>query len=379
MSTMRRALRRVGPLVAVLALAFAVAAPAASADPRAEATEWLASQLKPTPASNPAHCDSFSPAGIVGQTIDCMLAFKAAGFESQRSTTYAYVLANMDDYVGEESCAEEPASLSAAAVAKLALAVEAQGGNPMDVGAGHRNLIADLQCLQDGEGRFRDISAGEDFSNVFGQSLAIVALRACEEGSCPSEPELAASTINPAGNYLRKQQCAEHNKEGVAGAFRSSLGLDTGECNAMTPFPSETEFNPNAVEVDSTGFAIEALLIRGGGLAKSAAKEAGIWLLANAAMSKSPPRIHWDGYCSFTEPTKKLPSVNSTALAVMGGALVGIEIPPARKWLEDAALSGENRGLPACGASGNGDVIATAQGILGLYGQSYPTMVGLEF
>ena len=73
----------------------------------------------------------------------------------------------------------------------------------------------------------------------------------------------------------------------------------------------------------------------------------------------------------------KFPSVNSTALAIMGASEVSLEVVPGLNWLGDAVASGSNRGLPACGASGNGDVLATAQGILGLYGTSYPTLVGL--
>jgi hypothetical protein len=90
-----------------------------------------------------------------------------------------------------------------------------------------------------------------------------------------------------------------------------------------------------------------------------------------------PKRINWENYCSFGEPKVKFASVNSTALAIMGASEVGLEVTAAREWLADAVASGENRGLPACGATGNGDVIATAQGILGLNGTSYPTLVGL--
>jgi len=382
---MRNALRRGGLMAAVVAALLLVVAAAAGAAVPKETTEWLASELQPSGKGE--FCESFSASGRVGQTVDCMLAFKAADekegtttFAADRQAAYEYVLANMSAYVGTEPCATA-SSMSAGAVAKLALGVIAQGGDPMNVEG--RNLIADLQCLQattgPEKGRFKDKGAS-DFSNVFGQSLAIVALKACaEKHGCVNPPSLTA-TLTSAATYLRGQQCDENAaEEGVAGAYRSSMGttLTPTGCNARTPFPSETEFNENAVEVDSTGFAIEALISQGSGASILAAIEAGSWLTSEAKAEGSPTRLHWENYCSFEEATKKLPSVNSTALAIMGYSEIGLSITPAVAWLEAAALSGSNRGLPACGASGNGDVLATAQGILGLYETSYPTLVGI--
>jgi|GEM_PF-3201295 len=376
MSTVRGTLRRSGLLAALLALAMAFAAPAASATPGSEATEWLASQLK-SPAAGEKYCELFGP--NVGQTIDCMLAFDAAaGFESEENETYKWILANKGSYVGSEPCSTAK-SMSAGAVAKLALAVGAHGGDPMNVEG--RNLIADLQCLQAGsgseKGRFEDKGATE-FSNVFGQSLALIALKACQQKKiCASPPSLNSALSNGA-TYLRGQQCAESKEEGVEGAFRSAMGLEPGACEDTTPFPSETEFNVNAVDIDSTGFAIEALFVQSGAANGEAAKAGGLWMYGKRVVTAGPPkRIHWESYCSFAEPKAKFPSVNSTALAIMGASEIGLEIAAAEEWLADAVASGENRGLPACGATGNGDVLATAQGILGLYGASYPTLVGL--
>lgn len=377
MSTMWKTLKRGGLLAATLALALALAVPAASASPGSEATEWLASELQASGESQ--YCESFSAAGKVGQTIDCMLAFQAAapGFEEEREDTYDYVVANKGAYVGTEACSKA-ASMPAGAVAKLALGVAAYGGDPMNVGG--RDLIADLQCLQvksgEEKGRFKDKGA-TDFSNVFGQSLAIIALKACVEGSCASPPSLT-STLNNAASYLRGQQCSENGAEGVDGAFRSAMGLAAGTCESKTPFPSETEFNVDAIDIDSTGFAIEALFAHGSLASLGAALDGGEWMYGERITTAGPPkRIHWENYCSFGEPKAKFASVNSTALAIMGASEVGLEVTAAREWLADAVASGENRGLPACGATGNGDVIATAQGILGLFGASYPTLAGL--
>jgi hypothetical protein len=379
MSSMSNALRRGGLFAVVMVALLAVGVPIASATPTTEAAGWLSTQLKTT--SEGQYCEQFgSPS--VGQTIDCTLAFQAAGssFESQRKETYKWTIANMNSYVGAKPCSEAT-SMSAGAVAKLAVDVEAQGGDPRSVGTGSRNLIADLECLQakSGEtGRFKD-KGTLDFSNVFGQSLAIVALRGCENGRCPSKPSLE-TTIKPAVEYLIGQQCVENAaSEGVLGAYRSSMGLAANTCNATTPFPPPNGFNENAVEVDSTGFAVEAL-IRSTAFAKTAkkaAERAGVWLTVNAGGTISPLRLFWTNYCSEGEPTKKLPSVNSTALAIMGYSEIGLSITPAQEWLAETVTGGPDKGMPACTASGAGNVLATAQGILGLAGISYPTLVGL--
>jgi hypothetical protein len=279
MSTMKKTLKRGGLLAALLALAMAFAAPPAAATPESEATEWLASQLKSSEAGE--YCEVFgSPS--VGQTIDCMLAFDAASFTSEENETYSWILANKNSYVGSKPCSEA-SSMSAGAVAKLALGVAAHGGDPMSVEG--RDLIADLQCLQvksgEEKGRFKDKGA-TDFSNVFGQSLAIIALKACAEGSCASPPGLS-TTLNNAAGYLRGQQCTENGEEGVDGAFRSAMGLAAGACENKTPFPSEVEFNENAIDIDSTGFAIEALFAHGSLASTGAAVDGGNGCTTNAS------------------------------------------------------------------------------------------------
>lgn len=377
MSTVRRISRRGGLLAAVAALALALCAPTASAEPKVEATKWLASQLQASGETQ--YCESFSPAGTVGQTIDCMLAFKAAGaeFGSQRKATYAYAIANMDDYVGEAPCTETKEPLSAGAVAKLAVGVLAQGeAQPTSVGG--RNLIADLLCLQAESGRFSDKNQ-TDFSNVFGQSLAIVALKACQVG-CTSPPKGLAAAIEDGASYLRGQQCAESAPASLDGAFRSPLGLEAGECNDEPPFP-EGGPNLDAVDVDSTGIAVLGLLADGGAESKAAAAGALEWLEAQEQQSGVPPVSHWESYCDFEASETLFPSVNSTAAATMAYVEGKAPIGAAQGWLEgvvEASAEGEGKGgMPACGSSGPSDVLATAQGILALSGTSYSDLAGL--
>lgn len=370
---MKLMLCRLAP-VAVLACCLLPSTPALAKKPHhapTEAAEWLASQLKPT--GDGSYCELFGEQSV-GETIECGLAFKAAGsgFAAQREATYKWVLANKSKYVGSESCAATSKPLSAGAVAKLALAVEAQNGNPESVEG--RNLIADLKCLQIGSGkeagRFSDKNQ-TNFTNVSGQSLAIIALKACE-ASCASKPNLKAS-IEAGAGYLRGQQCAGSKPKSLNGAFRSTMGLAADTCNDEPPFESESE-NENAVEVDSTGAAVQALLADGTAESKSAADAALSWLKKQRQKSK-----FWENYCSFEESSVIFPSVNSTALAMMADVEGGASFGKAQKWLEgivEAQPAGE-RGLPACTEAGPPEVLATAQGIFGLFVTSYPHLVGL--
>jgi hypothetical protein len=230
-----------------------------------------------------------------------------------------------------------------------------------------------LKCLQAKEGseagRFKD-KGTEEFSNVTTQSFAIIALKACEEKSCTSKPNLK-SVIEAGASYLASQQCTEKQ----AGAFRSTMGLPTTtECNTKPAFNKKEEENPNAVEVDSTATAVQALLTVGTAGAKTSAASALKWLEKNQTTSGA-----WESYCSETKFTELFKSANSTALGIMADVEDKASFGKAVKWLEEA-VEGQpatERGLPACSKTGKPDVLATAQGILGLYETSYPHLVGL--
>jgi hypothetical protein len=365
-------------LAGALALAVALAAPASGLakkptgpSPATKATEWLASQLQP--ADDGSYCELFGEESV-GETLECSLAFKAggSGFDAQREATYKWALANKSRYVGSESCATTTNPLSAGAVAKLALTVQAQGGNPENVEG--RNLIADLECLQVSSGpeagRFSDKNQ-TNYSDVSGQSFAIIALKACEAG-CASKPNLKAS-IEAGASYLRSQQCADSKPKALNGAFRSTMGLAASTCNDEPPFTEVSE-NENAVEVDSTGTAVQALLTAGSTESKASAELALKWLKKERKLTR-----YWQNYCSFEESSVIFPSVNSTALAMMADVEGGVSFGKAQKWLDgivEAQPAGE-QGLPACTETGPPEVLATAQGILGMYGTTFPRLVGL--
>jgi hypothetical protein len=375
---MKLILCRLAP-VAVLACCLLGSSPALAsssmkghrASPRPEAAEWLASQLKSTGAGS--YCELYGEESV-SETIECGLAFKAAGssFTSEREATYKWVLANKGKFIGSESCATTTKPLSAGAVAKLALAVEAENGNPESVEG--RNLIADLKCLQVGSGaeagRFSDKNE-TNYSNVFVQSLAIIALKACEV-NCASKPNLKAS-IEAGAAYLRGQQCAGSRPKSLNGAFRSTMGLAADTCNDEPPYEDESE-NENAVEVDSTGAAVQALVADGTAESSSAAKAGLVWLKKERKKSR-----YWENYCSFEESSVIFPSVNSTALAMMAEVEGGVSFGKAKTWLDGIveAQSAGQRGLPACTEAGPPEVLSTAQGILGLFATSYPHLVGL--
>jgi hypothetical protein len=370
---MRPITRRLAPLaLAAIALAAPAAASASKgASPGPKAAEWLASQLQPS--SPGSYCEVFGEKSV-GETIECTLAFKAAGpsFNAQREATYIWVLANKSAYVGSEACATTTHALSAGAVAKLALAVEAQGQNPENVEG--RNLIADLKCLQvpsgSEAGRFSDKNQ-TNFSNVSGQSLAIIALKACEV-DCTGKPDLKA-WVEPGAAYLRGQQCDVKKPKTLNGAFRSTMGLAADTCNDEPPFESESE-NENAVEVDSTGAAVQALLADGTSESKTAAAAGLKWLKKQRKSSR-----YWENYCSFEESSVIFPSVNSTSLAIMADVEGGTSLGKAEKWLGgivEAQPAGQS-GLPACTESGPPEVLSTAQGVIGLFATSYPRLVGL--
>jgi hypothetical protein len=366
---MRPITRRLAPL-ALAAIAF-VAPAAASASPGSKATEWLASQLHPTGSGS--YCEVFGEQSV-GETIECSLAFKAAGasFNAQREATYKWVLANKSAYVGSEPCTTTTHALSAGAVAKLALVVEAQDGNPENVEG--RNLIADLKCLQvpsgSEAGRFSDKNQ-PNFSNVTGQSFAVIALKACE-ADCTGKPNLKA-WAEAGVTYLRGQQCSVKKPKTLNGAFRSTMGLAPNTCNDEPPFENESE-NENAVEVDSTGAAVQALVADGTSESKTAAAAALKWLKKQRKSSR-----YWENYCSFEESSVIFPSVNSTSLAIMADVEGGVSLGKVEKWLGgivEAQPAGES-GLPSCTESGPPEVLATTQGIIGLYATSYPRLVGL--
>jgi hypothetical protein len=129
-----------------------------------------------------------------GLTLDAVFAFAATGSADDYGARALTWLAQPDilagyigDGVGESY---------AGSTGKTALAVQVRGGDPAAFGG--VDLITRLRALQDPSGRFTDRSAFGDFSNVFGQSFAILALGRTATGV----PAAAAS-------FLVSARCAD--------------------------------------------------------------------------------------------------------------------------------------------------------------------------
>ena len=155
-----------------------------------------------------------------GVTADAVLAMDAAGTgQDEAALATAYLQEHRLDYTGFGDESE----IAAGAVAKLLNVAVAQGEDPTDFGG--MDLVATLQGLEDADGRYSDQSAWGNYSNVFGQSLAIGGL--ARAGSAPS---------TAAVGFLRAQQCDD-------GGFR--VFVDAATC---------------ASDPDATALAVQALI-----------------------------------------------------------------------------------------------------------------------
>ncbi|MEO7421129.1 MAG: hypothetical protein ABIU87_01900 [Ornithinibacter sp.] len=202
----------------------ALTGPATSTDPALIAAHYLEQQLV-------ASGNLFINFGFpdYGLTADAVLALDAAGTGQVAAAAATAVLAkDPNAYTGFG----DPAEVYAGSVAKLLNVAVAQKIDPTAFGG--VNLVATLQGLEQGTGRFSDVSQYGDYSNTFGQSFALIGLH--RAGAGPSSAAVA---------YLIDQQCP-------AGGFQLYMS-DTG-CTDDT-----------AADPDATAMAVQALLAAGGG------------------------------------------------------------------------------------------------------------------
>jgi hypothetical protein len=245
-------------------LRAAAALPETSTDPTLVAAGFLQREL----AAGGHHLSqSFGGTDYpdYGLTLDAILALDAAGAgQTEAAAATQYVADHVTEYIGP---AFGPGELYAGATAKSLLAALAQGVDPAAFGG--VDLLSSLESLEAGTGRFSDQSAYGDYSNVIGQSLAVLSLHRAAAG-----PDAAAVT------FLRAQQCTD-------GGFR--LALD-GEACASDP--------------DATAFAIQALV----GVAGSS--DADVQQALDYLASRQQP----DGGVGGAGPTAAT-NANSTGLA----------------------------------------------------------------
>ncbi|MEV4612424.1 peptidase [Kitasatospora sp. NPDC049258] len=273
------ALRRSLGLLATPALALATVLPAATAAqaaptsaatvrPDAAAAGWLARQLVDGDHFEAVLDGAHYP--DQGLTVDAVLAF-AASHSSDRAaakaTTWLAKPEIITGYLGDGTT-----EAYAGATAKLLLAVEVRGENPAAFGG--VDLPARLRSLQTPNGRFSDRSQWGDYSNVFGQSLALIALQRthagapaaavdflasaqCADGGFPISFGQATCTGDPDATALAVQALAAAGRPAEAAA---GLGRLTAHQNADGGFAAAGATTSNA---NTTGLATEALLSTG--------------------------------------------------------------------------------------------------------------------
>jgi hypothetical protein len=211
------------PIAALCAAAvIAVPAPAQAAtgttDPAAAAAGWLAGQL--------TDGDHFETefGGVKypdqGLTIDAVLAFVAAGVAGDSVTKAVDWLAQpaiMDGYLGDGTVESYVGS-----TAKLAYLAQVVGEDPTSFGG--VDLLDRLSDLLQPSGQYQDTTKYTDYSNVFGQSLAILALARTPGGAPASAVQFLADTQCDDGGFpVFYGPCTTSDTDGTATAVQALL------------------------------------------------------------------------------------------------------------------------------------------------------------
>lgn len=317
-------------VVAALAVG-AGAAPAASAAPAqvapatcstplsgdgglAPALTWLRCELELNNNGFPGY---FPGTVDGGSTLDAVMSLSLNGQANDSVTVAALarVEAEIGGYVGTDG------ERYAGASAKALLAVQLQGSDPHDFGG--LDLEAELRALIEvtgpDAGRFSDQSEWGNFSNGFGQALAVLALSHTDRG-------IPTAAID----FLIDQQCP-------GGGFRGSYDVPGGCTDA------------DDADTDYTAFAFQALLASPeSGDVESATLDARDWLLDKQAASGA-----FAGTGATAEPNANTTGIAAQALRAIGETEAADD---AADWLTTVQLTTAN----ADGTAGAGDFGAIA-------------------
>lgn len=327
----RRAVRGLALLLCIL-LALSQASVALAATPTADPAEAAAGWLVTALTDDPAVDTGFGPSA--GPTIDVLLALAAVGVAADTIEAIADWLETQPVAYTQGAPFEEIEDAAyAGATAKLALAMLVVDRDPRAVGG--LDLLEQLATLEVADpdngivGRFQDRSGFGEFSSPLTQSLALLALARAEDTS----PSPAAITA------LVDQACPDGG------------------------FPSSFEADPCTSSVDTTGFAVQALLAVG---ADDPAAAAATWLESVQAD---------DG--SFSSPDGV--NTNSTGLAATALAATGRTeaARTAAAWIvtQQDGCDTESPGAIPFRTDERGSVeLATAQATFGLTGASLATV-----
>jgi hypothetical protein len=261
-----------------------------------------------------------------GLTADIVLALDSAGVAQDFAGKAATWLSKADNVTGYAGDGTDESY--AGPHAKLALVAQAQGLDPTKFGG--VDLLAGLRARQTASGRFSDKSLYGDFSNGITQSLGVIVL------------DRAGDAPGPAATYLADSACDD-------GGF--PLFLDKETCVS---------------DVDTTGFAVQAMLAAG----HDGAATAGLNWLAGKQQS--------DGSFGGSGPTSS-PNANSTGLAAQAlrasgrGAAADKAVAYLMSLQVGCAGPADHRGGIAYDATGfdpGNAPRATAQAIPGIVGVS---------
>jgi len=292
----------------------------------AAAAAWLQDQAAPgTLFQTEFDGASYDDHGLTG---DVVLALLAAD-EDAAATAYAQALttdAAVAAYVGDGTTAQY-----AGATGKLLAVVDA-ADLPTD-SIGGRDLTTELLALQTDEGRFSDLGA-DDYSQTISQSWAVAAL--ATQDAAPQE----------AVDYLAAQQC-----EG-AGFPAQLSSAAPADCVS---------------DVDSTAFAVSALIVAGTDDDAPVVMQALAWLDSVGTAD--------DAGTAWASADSDGPSVNSTAVAV--SALADGDADPSAgvSWLvAQQVTDGDDAG--AFLLADEPDVRSTAQATVALAGDGLDDLLG---
>jgi hypothetical protein len=355
-----------GIAATVIGAGVTMSGPIAGATPTSAASAaatWLAAPAQLQTGSH--FLTTFTPShpASPGLTVAGVFAFAAAG--ASFNTDVKALTAWLDSATNIGGYIRTGTQYVGGALANVALAANAahaRGYSYSPTSFAGTNLITDLEGTENATGKFTG-----GYPTPTGQALAIIAL----QRNAPTY-----SGLPKAVTFLEHQVCTtSHPGHGLHGypstytsCSSSTIGGDvdtTGAVSQALSYYATHSTNPTATT------------------AATAAAAANTWLDA-VKVTGGSLKFTWENYCQSPYTTLE-PSVNSTALAIdglvndpTGPTYWGTDIAHGVNWLESAqdTTPGSTDGsLPACTASGVGNVRATTQGVQGLTKKAWTNLI----
>lgn len=279
--------------------------PLSGAGGLAPAITWLRCELEVNDNGFPG----YSPGSVDGgSTLDAVMALSLNGQANDAVTvaSLARVEAEVGGYVSDQGWGTGNERY-AGPMAKALLAVQLQGGDPHDFGGFdlEAELRARIEVTGPDAGRFSDLSAYGNYSNGFGQALAVAALSHTDDGI----PTAAV-------DFLLDQQCP-------GGGFRGSYDAPGG-CT-----------DDAVADTDYTAFALQALLSS----PESATVDAGIADASDWLLDQQLPSGAFAGTGVTAEPNANTTGIAAQALRADGETAAADE---AAAWLTTVQLTTAN-------------------------------------